>query len=431
MSPQLQEISVDELRPAEWNRDIGDVSDLVESIRMHGVLQPLLVRQNGAGFELIAGERRWTAAKLAGLATVPCVLRETDNLSNLEEQLVENLLRKDLEPLEEAEGYRRLVELGVAQKDIAARVGRSQAHVSKRLEVLELPDIARKALSAGNLTLEDAYELRALKDMPKLTAEALKLGAQWRNMPRAIEQVIRARDNERKRAEVEKKLRDAGVRIVKRVYDRSQMQLGTGYGCLGVTPAKHKGEPCHAAAIGEEWDGFKPTYLCTDPSRHAKKGPSEIKLPIADASGKSRASLREDAERKELNAARKARVGVLRELVAGRALTSRKQLDILAQTLVCERDLHDWAAIACEILGLDPKANGRNDPRGTLRTYADESQANLLRAGVAMAFAAHENSLRWTYHTWDADDRDYLELLEFHGYEISKIEEKKLAKVSK
>src|ERR1700751_2124820 len=113
--------------------------ELIESIRQHGIIQPLIVRQVGTRFELIAGERRWRAAQELGLATVPVIVRTANDLEVLELSLIENLQRADLNPIEEAQGYARLAnEFGMRQEDIALKVGRSRAAVTNALRLLDL-----------------------------------------------------------------------------------------------------------------------------------------------------------------------------------------------------------------------------------------------------------------------------------------------------
>src|SRR5438270_8372751 len=115
------------------------LQELIDSIRQHGIIQPLIVRQVGTRFELIAGERRWRAAQEAGLARVPIIVRVASDLEVLELSLIENLQREDLNPIEEAQGYARLAnEFGMRQEDIARKVGRSRAAVANAMRLLDL-----------------------------------------------------------------------------------------------------------------------------------------------------------------------------------------------------------------------------------------------------------------------------------------------------
>lgn len=130
-----------------------ELRDLAESIRKHGVLQPLLVTKVDGGFELIAGERRSRAAKLAGLAEVPAIVKEATDQDKLEIAIVENLHRSDLNPMEKARAYRRLIDdFKLTQEGVAIRVGKSREQVANTLRLLDLPEEIQEALAAGKIT---------------------------------------------------------------------------------------------------------------------------------------------------------------------------------------------------------------------------------------------------------------------------------------
>jgi len=146
--------------------------DLSASMSQSGVLQPVVVRRLGSGYQLIVGERRWRAAKLAGLTRIPAVVREASDAQSLELALVENLLREDLNPIEEAEGYQRLLaEFGWTQEELAQRVARDRSSVTNCLRLLKLPDLIQADLRAGRLTMGHARALLSLVS----PAEQLKL----------------------------------------------------------------------------------------------------------------------------------------------------------------------------------------------------------------------------------------------------------------
>lgn len=136
--------------------DDAPLQELADSIRANGVVQPLLVRRRGGRFELIAGERRLRAARIAGLATVPVVIREVPDEKLLEIALVENIQREDLNPIEEALAYRSLLEgVGLTQESLASRIGRDRSYITNYLRLLRLPDdvqalVQEKALSTGH-----------------------------------------------------------------------------------------------------------------------------------------------------------------------------------------------------------------------------------------------------------------------------------------
>ena len=146
--------------------DPETLADLAESIRTHGIIQPLTVRRLGSGYyQIIAGERRWRAAKLAGLAEVPAVIVEADDRTVMELGLIENLQREDLNPMEEALGYQALVqEYGLTQEEAAQRVGKSRSTVTNSLRLLTLPDAVHLLLEEGRLSAGHGRALLAVPD---------------------------------------------------------------------------------------------------------------------------------------------------------------------------------------------------------------------------------------------------------------------------
>jgi ParB family chromosome partitioning protein len=159
----LKEIALDEISPNPYQpRTVfgdGDLKELAGSIRRQGVLQPVTVRRrDGAGgYELIAGERRWRAARMAGLATIPALVRETENVGSLELALVENLQRRDLNPVEAAQAYQRLIsEFRLTQEEVARRVGKDRSSVANTIRLLNLPLEVQDHLQAERITLGHA-----------------------------------------------------------------------------------------------------------------------------------------------------------------------------------------------------------------------------------------------------------------------------------
>ena len=149
------------------------LSELVESIRQHGIIQPLVVRPVGGRHELIAGERRWRAAQEAGLSKVPIITRTATDLEVLELSLIENLQRADLNPIEEAMAYARLAnEFGMRQEDIAQKVGRGRASVANAMRLLDLHQQVQTWLTQGLLSVGHAKALLALKEPQEQRAVA-------------------------------------------------------------------------------------------------------------------------------------------------------------------------------------------------------------------------------------------------------------------
>lgn len=150
--------------------------ELADSIAAHGVIQPLLVRPlSGGGYQLVAGERRWRAARMAGLSAVPVVIREMNDTETMELALIENLQREDLNPIEEAEGIKMLVDgYGLTQEEAAKRIGRSRSAVANILRLLNLPDEVKEMARTGRISAGHARALLAFED-PELMLQAAKL----------------------------------------------------------------------------------------------------------------------------------------------------------------------------------------------------------------------------------------------------------------
>ena len=167
MVPQM--IAVDQIRPSHQQVrtrfDAEPLSELSESIRLHGVLQPLLVRRLPDGYELIAGERRWRAARLAGLTSVPAVVRnDAGNDEQLVLGLIENLQRTDLDPIEEARGLRRLTdEFGLTHEEVARRIGKNRVSVTQSLRLLAAGTAVQSAVASGVISAGHARALIALE----------------------------------------------------------------------------------------------------------------------------------------------------------------------------------------------------------------------------------------------------------------------------
>ncbi len=180
----LLEVPVNAVTPnpkqprTQWDEE--EIQALAASIREVGILQPIVVRSAGeAGYELVAGERRLRAAKVAGLATVPVVLRETDDSDLLREALIENIHRQDLGPIELAEAFRQLLEdLGLKQEDLAERVGVSRSHIANTIRLLQLPLETQQLLTDAKIQAGHARALLALGDADAVNTLALRVAAE-------------------------------------------------------------------------------------------------------------------------------------------------------------------------------------------------------------------------------------------------------------
>lgn len=160
----IEEITPNPYQPRHNVRDKA-FEELVESIRERGVLQPLLVRSTEEGYQLIAGERRWRAAQMAGLQRVPVVIKESAEPESFELALIENIQRQDLNPVEEGEAYHRLrEEFNLSQEDIAKKIGKDRSTVANMIRLLKLPEKLRNDLVEGVLSMGHARALLALPD---------------------------------------------------------------------------------------------------------------------------------------------------------------------------------------------------------------------------------------------------------------------------
>lgn len=167
LGPEPTEVDVESIVPGPMQPrthfDEGALEGLADSIRAHGIVQPLLVRRQGDRYELIAGERRWRAARLAGLSKVPVVVKEVPDQDLLEIALIENIQRENLNPIEEAQAYKRLIEnVGLTQEALAARVGRDRSYITNYLRLLKLPDDLQQLVVEGRLSTGHARTILGL-----------------------------------------------------------------------------------------------------------------------------------------------------------------------------------------------------------------------------------------------------------------------------
>ena len=210
----------------EFGRDA--LQELVDSIRQHGIIQPLIVRQVADRYELIAGERRWRAAQEVGLAQAPVILRSATDLEVLELSLIENLQRADLNPIEEAQGYARLAtEFGLRQEDIATKVGRSRAAVANAMRLLDLHPQIQVWLTQSLLSVGHAKVLLGLKHLEEqlLVAQTvLRRSATVRNTERLVARQLGATKSRRKRRGGEPAASSATIEDLQ---EQLQQHLGT------------------------------------------------------------------------------------------------------------------------------------------------------------------------------------------------------------
>lgn len=204
---ELVRISDIEPRKDQPRKTFGreSLEQLAESVGAYGVLQPIIVRENVAlpgTYEIIAGERRWRAAKMAGLTEIPAVILDGDELKAAQVSMIENIQREDLNPVEEALGYKALIErFGLTQDQVAKQVGKSRSAITNMLRLLDLPDSILTQLRDGDLSMGHARALLGLdraEDMPVLAQKIIEKGLSVREVEAAVKRMndLAARDEE-------------------------------------------------------------------------------------------------------------------------------------------------------------------------------------------------------------------------------------------
>lgn len=246
---RITQIPVDELQgnPLQPRGVITPESlvDLVDSIRQHGILEPLVVAKTPAGYQIIAGERRWRASKIAGFKTVPSIIKETSPRGMLEMAIVENVQRVDLNPIDRAKAFIRLnEEFGLSTSEVAIRISKSQSYVSNSLRLLTLPDALKDGLLTGLITEGHARALAAIDDV-KLMVAAYKIVLKESGSVRRAEDLARRmkvqlrplggpatsftplvhQDIDEMRDDLETSLSQDGKSVVKLFRSRSQTKL--------------------------------------------------------------------------------------------------------------------------------------------------------------------------------------------------------------
>lgn len=212
-SPQVQEteeveeIALDQIRPNPYQPrktfDDQSLKELSESIKENGVFQPIIIRKSITGYEIIAGERRYRASKLANKTTIPAIVRDFDEAQMMEVAVLENLQREDLTPLEEAQAYEMLQKnLGLTQEEVSKRLGKSRPYIANYLRLLTLPQKTKRLLQRGELSMGQARTLLSLKDkagIDKLAKKVVKEGMTVRKLESLVNKMNeKSKDEKRK-----------------------------------------------------------------------------------------------------------------------------------------------------------------------------------------------------------------------------------------
>lgn len=435
---------IDKVHPAPDNvrRTIGDVKELAASIAALGILEPLIVVDRGDHFEIVAGARRHKAAQEARVTEVPIIVREFTDAQRVEVMLVENLQRNDLTPIEEAEAYKRLVELGVRQSDIGARVGRTQSHVSQRLALLRLPDRARKALDyhavisengsqnggKSRLNVLDARELVKLVDHParleKVLDRALNKTATSIPVSTQVDAELREAANLVERAKVEAQLRDKGLVVIDwrpgwpAPGPAALREEGQWYGrYVEVPPEAHHDLTCHAAAVNDRCDIV---YVCLEPDTHKPK--AKATKPEVDTAAEERAE-REHTTQALLHAATE-RATAIRKILA--SPPGADEIATMAATALGRGDflMEDNEVWELFLVMLELEPTDDPVPPGLAARAADNPRATVLAAVLAdaesrMGVRPH---LSWAAPVVEA----HIAFLQQHGYTLTDVERARL-----
>lgn len=237
-SNSSQTLRVSEIEPnreqPRKNFDDESISALADSIKQHGILQPLLVRPFGSSYQIVAGERRWRAARMLGLSEVPVQIRELSDVETMQIALIENLQRENLNPIEEAKGYSELIEsYDMTQEEVAKTVGRSRSAVSNSMRLLTLPEEVLEMLENGEISVGHGKALLSFEDEEKML-DAARKAADGKLNVRSLEKMANEEEPEKKASdkqidnyfkEMEISLHDTLGRKVKVEYGRNKGTL--------------------------------------------------------------------------------------------------------------------------------------------------------------------------------------------------------------
>jgi len=225
---EIIELKINEVEPstAQPRRSFKEeaLETLAESIKIHGIVQPIIVTREGDGYKIVAGERRWRAARLANLKTIPAIVKEYAGKEMLEVALIENLQRQDLNPIEEAEAFQRLInEYNLKQEEVATTVGRSRSAVANSLRLLNLDNRVKEMVAAGILSEGHARVLLSLKNMEEQYKTAKDFEKEFTSVREAEKQLKKITANKTKR-----KIRNTKIKDVENdVSNKLKNVLGT------------------------------------------------------------------------------------------------------------------------------------------------------------------------------------------------------------
>ena len=343
--------------------DVGDVTSLADSIRQHGLLQPIVVSPDGDDYVLVAGERRLAAVTSLGFEEVEAKVRTRDALDQALVQFDENDKREDLNPLERAEAIQGLLELGLSVEDVPARTGYPGEVVSASLSVLSLPEQLRQAYALGELELAEAREYARILDHPEHLEQAIQKVTDYGwSVDGAVRTQLEAIKREERTAKARARIEKLGLREVplEEYHRGSHASLGEEYGQVNVALKEHRKHDCHAAVV--DYD-FKVHELCTDPESHGKLYNVKRLTTVGSADdGQSRAqsssqkAAQTRAANKLLRAAIEPRRAVIRQLMTGEIESDPGDMAWVRDMVLAKQDRE--LEFAAEIMGLNTEAEG-------------------------------------------------------------------------
>jgi ParB family chromosome partitioning protein len=437
------DLPLDRLRPHPHNprKSLGDLSELVDDVAVHGVIQALTVLPDGT---IVAGHRRHAAAAKAGLTTIPVIVSDLDELTQRAVMFSENYHRAGLSPLEEAKAFEGMASLGKSQREIADLVGVNQSHVSKRVALTKLPEVAQLAVEDGAIRIEDAVALTKLPPAAVTDLFTRHMGPppRW-----ALDREVEALERAARFRKTVTALRKAAVREVERPADGYDDDLKVGpvpvFWLEWIGAEQHEGEPCHAVIIDERTI----TPVCMEPTRHPEPEPEDqdgdpddrTTVPTGE---QTRLPLRETPAEKtgrELNerlrAAQERRGAFVAELLAASdAGDLGYSVAVLLDGVEIYDTVEDAGFLAFAGVGEIPAADGEDDGYDVRRLGAwravvgrigaEPSLAGRLLYKVALdtaesvlSVSSHDRRARLDYEATGVAQL-HLEHLAAHGYEV-------------
>ncbi len=231
----LREIKVNPYQPRKIFDEVA-LGELAESIKEHGVLQPIILRRKGKSFEIVVGERRFRASKAAGLNEIPAVIREFTEQQMMEIAILENLQREDLTPIEEADAYQNLMEnLNLTQEQLAFRLGKSRPHIANHIRLLSLPEVVREQISANKLSMGHGRALLGIKRKKLIPSTADKVIKENLNV-RQLETLVQRMNEDVSRETLSTKNKDIFI-------EEKESQLRDYFGTnVMIKKSKNKGK---------------------------------------------------------------------------------------------------------------------------------------------------------------------------------------------